>query len=67
MSAPSISRLSVELLLRVIDVKYGCFAFYFTLYQPNCHYFVGISFGYKIIYNGFQSRFNDLEENKIRN
>ena len=26
MSAPSTSGLSVELLLRVIDVKYGCFA-----------------------------------------
>ena len=34
MSAPSTSGLSVELLLRVIDVKYGCFTllyFYFTL------------------------------------
>ena len=29
MSAPSTSGLSVELLLRVIDVKYGCFTFYF--------------------------------------
>ena len=27
MSAPSTSGLSVELLLRVIDVKYGCFTF----------------------------------------
>ena len=33
MSAPSISGLSVELLLRVIDVKYGRFTvFYFNLY-----------------------------------
>ena len=32
MSAPSTSGLSVELLLRVIDVKYGCFTLlYFTL------------------------------------
>ena len=33
MSAPSTSGLSVELLLRVIDVKYGCFTFllFFTL------------------------------------
>ena len=29
MSAPSTSGLSVELLLRVIDVKYGSFTFYF--------------------------------------
>ena len=28
MSAPSTSGLSVELLLRVIDVKYGCFALF---------------------------------------
>ena len=32
MSAPSTSGLSVELLLRVIDVKYGCFTLlYFTV------------------------------------
>ena len=32
MSAPLTSGLSVELLLRVIDVKYGCFTLlYFTL------------------------------------
>ena len=31
MSAPSTSGLSVELLLRIIDVKYGCFTLlYFT-------------------------------------
>ena len=30
MSAPSTSGLSVELLLRVIDDKYGCFAFCFA-------------------------------------
>ena len=30
MSAPSISGLSVELLLRVIDVKYGYFTLLFT-------------------------------------
>ena len=29
MSAPSTSGLSVELLLRVIDVKYGCFSLLF--------------------------------------
>ena len=44
MSAPSTSGLSVELLLRVIDVKYGCFTLlyftllYFTLsYNPTQH------------------------------
>ena len=31
MSAPSTSSLSVELLSRVIDVKYGCFTFTFYL------------------------------------
>ena len=36
MSAPSTSGLSVELLLRVIDVKYGCFTLlYFTLLAGN--------------------------------
>ena len=40
MSAPSTSGLSVELLLRVIDVKYGCFTLlYFTLsYNPTQHH-----------------------------
>ena len=34
MSAPSTSGLSVELLLRVIDVKYSCFTLlYFTLFR----------------------------------
>ena len=33
MSAPSTSSLSVELLSRVIDVKYGCFTFYFYLFK----------------------------------
>ena len=32
MSAPSTSGLSVELLLRVIDVKYGCFTLLTLLY-----------------------------------
>ena len=31
MSAPSTSGLSVELLLRVIDVKYGCFTLLYFL------------------------------------
>ena len=35
MSAPSTSSLSVELLSRVIDVKYGCFTFtFFTISYP---------------------------------
>ena len=33
MSAPSNSGLSVELLLRVIDVKYGCFTLLYCLNQ----------------------------------
>ena len=32
MSAPSTSGLSVELLLRVIDVKYGCFTLLYFFY-----------------------------------
>ena len=36
MSAPSTSSLSVELLSRVIDVKYGCFTFTFT-FTGNCN------------------------------
>ena len=36
MSAPSTSGSSVELLLRVIDVKYGCFTLlYFTNYEKR--------------------------------
>ena len=35
MSAPSTSSLSVELLSRVIDVKYGCFTFTFTFYPSG--------------------------------
>ena len=39
MSAPSTSGLSVELLLRVIDVKYGCFTLlYFTLPYFTGHF-----------------------------
>ena len=33
MSAPSTSGLSVELLLRVIDVKYGCFTLVYFKYN----------------------------------
>ena len=37
MSAPTTSGLSVELLLRVIDVKYGCFTLlYFLLRFFSC-------------------------------
>ena len=44
MSAPSTSGLSVELLLRVIDVKYGYFTLlYFTLlYFTLLLFYVGI-------------------------
>ena len=35
MSASSTSGLSVELLLRVIDVKYGCFTFTFKQFKLN--------------------------------
>ena len=35
MSAPSTSGLSVELLLRVIDVKYGCFALLYFYFGNN--------------------------------
>ena len=35
MSAPSTSGLSVELLLRVIDVKYGCFTLLYFIVQPH--------------------------------
>ena len=33
MRAPSASGLSVELLLRVIDVKYSCFTFLFAIFK----------------------------------
>ena len=36
MSAPSTSGLSVELLLRVIDVKYGSFAFLYLALRGLC-------------------------------
>ena len=35
MSAPSTSGLSVELLLRVIDVKYGCFTLLLLYFSSN--------------------------------
>ena len=41
MSATSTSSLSVELLSRVIDVKYDCLTLY--LYR----YYIGVSLGYK--------------------
>ena len=50
MSAPSTSGLSVELLLRVIDVKYGYFTLlYFTLLYFTLLYFT-ISGNYGYIY-----------------
>ena len=52
MSAPSTSGLSLELLLRVNDVKYGCFSLlcHFAFYMPplkdivqgRCRHIVGI-------------------------
>ena len=43
MSAPSTSGLSVELLLRVIDVKYGCFTLLLT---DSAHFLPKLCFNY---------------------
>ena len=44
MSAPSTSGLLVELLLRVIDVKYGCFTLLYFIYSYKDYNIFGCQF-----------------------